>query len=422
MNKEINFQLNNIDIQLISTKKYKTITGIISFVRPLEKEHFTYYSLLNRLIGSSSMKYKTKKDISFKMYDLYDCSVYMTTNYSYKVANNLFVFQTINGKIVDDNQLIENCIDLLKEIMFNPLINENGFDEKNFLEEKRALENDIKKIYNNKRKYAFRKLVEAIEPNSIFSESTLGNLDVLNEITPSKLLEFYNGIFDSSTINIGIIGDIEKEEVEMLFKDFNVSSKKFDLEFAPKIESFKDKVLEISEQQSIMQAKLMMGFRFDIDFNSEYYIPLILFNAMFGGMFGSTLFMEVRERQSLAYDIASEVLLGKKLLIVSCGVDSKNSNLASDIIIKELEKYKQGNIDTNVLNIAKEFIINDLKELQDSQFASLSYKMERNINSRPSPEEIIDKIKSVSLEDIKAVSNMIMLDTIFTLQPGEDYE
>jgi hypothetical protein len=26
MNKEINFQLNNIDIQLISTKKYKTIT------------------------------------------------------------------------------------------------------------------------------------------------------------------------------------------------------------------------------------------------------------------------------------------------------------------------------------------------------------------------------------------------------------
>ena len=72
MNKEINFQLNNIDIQLISTKKYKTITGIISFVRPLEKEHFTYYSLLNRLIGSSSMKYKTKKDISFKMYDLYE--------------------------------------------------------------------------------------------------------------------------------------------------------------------------------------------------------------------------------------------------------------------------------------------------------------------------------------------------------------
>ena len=210
--------------------------------------------------------------------------------------------------------------------------------------------------------------------------------------------------------------------MERLFKDFNVASKKFDFEFAPEIHGFKDKVLEISEQQSIMQAKLMMGFRFDIDFNSEYYIPLILFNAMFGGMFGSTLFMEVRERQSLAYDIASEVLLGKKLFIVSCGVDSKNSGLASDIIIKELEKYKQGNIDTNVLNIAKEFIINDLKELQDSQFASLSYKMERNINSRPSPEEIIDKIKSVSLEDIKAVSNMIMLDTIFTLQPGEDYE
>lgn len=422
MNEMIKFNLNNVDVQLINTTKYKTVTGIISFVRPLNKEDFTYYSLLNRLIGSSSMKYKTKKDISFKMYDLYDCSVYMTTNYSYKVANSIFVFQTVNGKIVKDNDLVKKCVDLLKDIIFNPLIDNDGFNEKNFIEEKRALENDIKKVYNNKRKYAFRKLVEAMEPNSIISESTLGNIDILNELTPKKLYDFYLDVLNNSTVNMGVIGDISKEEVIDLFNDFKLQSKNFEFEFFPALNGFRDKVLEVSEKQDIMQAKLMLGFRFDIDFNSKQYIPLILFNAMFGGMFGSTLFMEVRERQSLAYDISSEILLGKKILIVSGGVDSKNCDITSDIIIKELEKYKQGIIDENVLSIAKEFIINDLKELQDSQFASLSYKLENSINNRPSPEEIIDKIKVVTIDDIKLVSNMIELDTIFTLKPGEEHE
>ena len=41
MFKEINFKINEINFKLIKTNQYKTITGILSFVRPLEKEDFT---------------------------------------------------------------------------------------------------------------------------------------------------------------------------------------------------------------------------------------------------------------------------------------------------------------------------------------------------------------------------------------------
>ena len=186
MNQEYNFKLNNIDFLLTKTTQYKTVTGVISFVRPLNKEDFTYYTLLNRLIGSSSKKYNTKKILSNKMFELYDCSVYMSTNYAYKTANSFFIFQTVNGKLVNDQELVKKCIDLLHEIMFNPLVDENGFDEKNFNEEKRSLENDIKNIYNSKKKYSFRKMMEAMAPNDIISCSNLGDLDVLKTITPKS--------------------------------------------------------------------------------------------------------------------------------------------------------------------------------------------------------------------------------------------
>lgn len=38
MIEKINFELNNIEINLLKTKKYKVASGIISFVRPVKKK------------------------------------------------------------------------------------------------------------------------------------------------------------------------------------------------------------------------------------------------------------------------------------------------------------------------------------------------------------------------------------------------
>lgn len=422
MNEEINFNYNNLDFKLIRTNQYKKITGIISMVKPLNEKDFTYYSLLNRLIGSSSKNYQSKKDIANKMFELYDCSIYMTTNYSYKSANTCFVFQTIDSKYCDDSQIIKKCVDLLNEIMFNPLIENNQFNLKNFSEEVKALENDIKNIYNNKKKYSYRKLIEGIEPDSIISASTLGDLNVLKTITSEKLYSFYQNLLNDAMINIGIIGNITQEEVVSYFSDFSLISKKQNIEMYPDKIEFKKEVLNLTEKQNIVQAKLMMGFRFDIDYENEYYIPLIVFNAMFGGMFGSSLFMNIREKHSLTYDIESELIISKKILLVSCGVDEQNVEITSDLIIKELENYKQGIIDENIFTIAKDFITNDLLEMQDSQMSLLSFKMENLISNRPSIDKILNCINTISINDIIEVSKKIKLDTIFTLMPGDENE
>lgn len=422
MNEQINFKHNNINYKLINTNKYKMVTGIVSMARPLKKEDYTYYSLLNRLIGSSSKNYSSKKEIANKMFELYDCSVYMTTNYSYKSANSCFIFQTISKEYCNDKLIVKKCIDLLKEIMFNPLIEDNKFNLKNFNEEVKALENDIKNIYNNKKKYAYKKLLEGIEPNSLISCSMLGDIDVLKTITPEKLYNFYQQVLNESMINVGVIGNITKEEVISYFDDFNLFSKCYNMQLYPKTVSFKDKTLILTEKQDIVQAKLLMGFRYDIDYQSKYYIPLTIFNAMFGGMFGSSLFMNIRERLSLTYDINSELIINKKILLVSCGIDEKNIEIVSDLVIKELENYKQGKIDENLFVIAKDFLINDLLEMQDSQSSILSFELDNLISKRPSLDELLNQINTSKIEDIIEVSKMIKLDTIFSLVPGDNNE
>lgn len=420
MMKEINFKYNNLDFKLIQTDKYKITTGVIFFIRPLEKEDFTYYTLLNRLIGSCSVKYPTKNSIVNKEYELYDCSVYMTTNYAYKSANTSFVFSTISDKIVNNKTLTKDVIQLLHEIMMNPLIEDGGFSQKNFLEEKRGLESDIKNLYNNKKRYSLKRLLETIAPNDIISASSLGDLEVLNKITPQSLYEFYLKILNESYVRIGVIGDITEEEVKDCFSNFNFNSINNKGELYPSEITQKGQVSQVTEKQDIIQAKLLVGFRFNINHNSTDKIKIIVFNSMFGGMFGSSLFMNIRENKSLAYDIASDLYLSKNILYVSCGIDSKNVELTSDLIIKELEQYKQGNIDESLLDNAKNFIINDLNEMSDYPFSTLTYKMREDIYKSESIEETIEIVKKITVKDIIEISNKIILDSIFTLTPGDE--
>lgn len=419
----LTFNFNNIDYILYNTKRYKSININIMFVNSIKKEDFTYYTLLNRIMCSSTNKYPTKKDLYNKMYELYDASIDFSTNYAYDTAFSSLRLQIINGKLIEDQTLITKAIMLLKEIIFNPNLVNGAFDEKSFKEEKRSLTNDIKSIYNNKRKYAYKKMLEIMYPDNILSSSQIGDLKVLESITPQSLYEFYNQLLNKSIIKIGIAGDITEEEVKNHFQtlSFNcVSNRKFNV--CPTNIKINNEIKYFDECQDISQTKLMMGFKFDIDLNHKLYVPLLIFNSMFGGMFSSTLFKVIREQYSLAYDISSEIVLSKKLLVVSCGIQKGNEKKVSDIVCKELEKYRSGYLDKHLFNVAKDFLINDIREMEDSTSAVLNYELESMISKKKTLNEIINAINNASIDEIKAVSQGIYLDTIFALKPGDKDE
>lgn len=423
MNNKITFNYNNVDYVLYNTKRYKSININIMFVKSMKKEDFTYYTLLNRIMCSSTLSYPTKKDLYNKMYELYDASIDFSTNYAFETAYCSLRLQILNGKLVNDEHLLENAINLLQEIIFNPNVINGEFAEKVFNEEKRSLVNDIKSIYNNKRKYAYKKMLELMYPNNILSSSQLGDLTILETITPKTLYEFYEQLLRESVIKIGVAGDIIEEEVKKHFSILNFNSIKYGgFSVCPLNITFNNEIKYDEEYQDISQTKLMMGFKFDIDLNHELYVPLLIFNSMFGGMFSSTLFKVIREEYSLTYDISSEIVLSKKILVVSCGIQKGNEKKVSDIVCKELEKYRNGDVDLDLFNVAKKFLINDIREMEDSLNAVLNYELESMISKKKSLKEIVHLINNVSIDTIKAVSQGIFLDTIFALKPGDDDE
>lgn len=406
------------NIYFIKTTKFKTLSVKVVFYNDYSKDNATYLSLLTRVLSNTSKKYNTKKKLNNKLYDLFDANIYLSSNPSYKLSITSFTLNMVNPIYVNDEKMLGESIKFLNEIINNPNVDENGFNEKVFEEEKNKLQEAISKIYNNKSRYAIKQAIKYMCKDEMLSVGSLGTLEELNKITPKSLYEFYKKLINTSKVSIYCIGDINEDVIEKV-KRFNKFYSNEQLAFDPVVtlDKIPNEVQRFTETQDINQCHLVMGYRTPYNNKDENYYILQLFNMMYGGLFNSNLFMSVREKYSLAYDVSSTLVGDSKIMFVTAGIDKENIDKTVDIIKSELLQYENGIIDEDLLEIAKANALSDLNELEDSPSGYISYLMQEDIfGRRTSIEDLRDKIEKVTIEDIKNVANKIHLDTIYVLK------
>lgn len=125
----------------------------------------------------------------------------------------------------------------------------------------------------------------------------------------------------------------------------------------------------------------------------------------------SRLFTEVREKQGLAYYIYSEVneSTDTGYLVTRAGVDNNRINQAINTILKEYIKIKTYGIKNEELKRAKDFIQGRMAlDLESSDEIASFFAGQEILKSKiEMPEEIIEKINTVTVDDIKGVAKDI---------------
>lgn len=84
-----------------------------------------------------------------------------------------------------------------------------------------------------------------------------------------------------------------------------------------------------------------MGFRTNVVYGDPEYFALQVLNGIYGGFSHSKLFINVREKESLAYYAASRLESHKGLLLVMSGIDNQNYDKAVKIIKEQMELMKK---------------------------------------------------------------------------------
>lgn len=399
------------NINIIRSDKFKN--NAISLVMVLDlDDKVTDYNLLAALLKRGSKKYPTTKAIWEHLQDLYGAVFdIVVTKKGEKVFLN-FYLQCIDDKYaLNEEKILASCMEFLNEVVNNPLVSEAGFEQTYFETEKENLKVLIESRLDNKDAYALERLEELLTDGEPYAIYKYGNVERLKDIKNSDLPKLWEEVKLKSNQFLFACGNIDEESISDKIKLFRISAS--NQIQAPKA-FVRNDVKEVKEVMDVNQAKLCLGCRSDITiFNGDYF-GFAVMNSILGGGTHSKLFNEVREKNSLAYYSYSFIEKFKGLLIIACGIDPNNFDLAKKICIEQIEAMKKGNISNEELNSAKKKLISDLRTITDSQYSIIDYiSALRAYGIQYSIEDIVKELEKVDSERVVLCAKSLELNAIY---------
>ena len=317
--------------------------------------------------------------------------------------------------------MLEEGVELLKDVILKPLVIDGGFKEQVVEIEKRLLKEYIESIYDDKVSYALQKLVENMCEGETFSINSIGYVDDLEQINGQTLMETYEQMLNENQVNITVVGDIDHDKVYEIFKNhFDFAHRSVNLQVVDHQDKEIEEVKVVKEEQDISQGKLNIGYRTHTRIGDEDYLPLLVFNGMFGGYAHSKLFMNVREKASLCYYCASRLDNYKGVMYVYSGIESQNYEKALKIIDEHLKDTVAGNFIDKEIDLGKKSLINSKLESMDQASGMMAHEALNKLLPTPlTVEEWVNQVNLVTAEQIVSVAKKIKEDTIFFLTGKE---
>jgi len=416
--KYIKKDLGSFNLHMIKVDKFKTIKMRVMFRNKIKKDEITIRNFLINILTLSSKKYETKRRLAIEAQDLYAAQVssynrrigsYITTNISLAILNEKYT----------EKGMLEKSINFLREIIFNPNVENKKFDSKSFEIVKKDMEMMFESLKEDYSKYSMIRLSDEIDPEAPYSYRTVGYEEDLEKINEETLYQYYKNMISNDKVDIYIIGDIDFLEVERIIKaNFNFRTLKKDNKLDALINcvSSPKKVKEIKEQEDINQAKLAIACKLvDLtDYERKY--PLTLYHLIFGGSSDSKLFQVIREKHSLAYTISSALSKMDSLLFINGGIAKENYKKTIDLINEQLKAMAKGDFNEEDIDKAKQIYLTAIENMEDSlgqivnNYVMMDLTNSDDINTK---KEMMGK---VTKEEIIEVSKKVKMDTIYFLE------
>jgi len=411
---------NAYNLHIIKTDNFKTNMIKINFKKKIEKKDITYRNLLTKVLMQSSFNYKNSKELEIATEELYNLSIstsnLISGNYIITSFNSVF----LNEKYTEEG-MFEESLKFVFDIIFNPNAEKKEF--KYFDLAKRLVKDEIDTLKDNPKRYSQIRLLEEMD-NDKLAYNPIGYLEDLENITNKELYKYYEELIKNNLIDIFIIGNIDPIKTkEFIFNNFNINTlKKQGISHYIKHKKIRKRIKTVKEKMALEQTKLCLGFKFDelTEFEKKYVLNVYCF--ILGGGPDSKLFKNVREKNSLCYNISCSYKPVNNIMIINAGINKEDSKKCINLIKKELLNMNKGKFSSNDIEAAIITYINSLKDIEDSLPSILKIFESHEYLDFDLIDERCINIKNVTKEDIINLTKKIHLTNIYLLEGDNNEE
>ncbi len=407
-----------VHVNLLPMDKFKTDQVAISFIMPLDARTASHATLLSMVLKTGCAAYPDVISLSRALDELYGAKLNVMLRKKGDSHLMTFFLEFLDPAFVPEKDLAERALELLRQILFEPLLEDGAFSALTVAREKKNLCDMIDGRINDKRLYALRRCGELTAQGQPYEVYECGDKSIVEQIHAASLYEFYRDYMRRAVVEIYGFGRIKAEQISGVFAPM----------FDPKREQTVLSTAEIpvgpireyEENYPVEQAKLSMGFCFDSEVDD---VAQRLFVILYGGSPSSLLFMNVREKLSLCYYCTATIEKHKNMMTVYSGVMPEKIEAAKAEILAQIEAVQQGRFTRAELVAAKKVYVNSLRSMADSMGQIEDYAISQTLLGKDADvESVLARIDALEVADVQAVAKTVRLVTVYVLKGGENHD
>ncbi len=415
-------------LNYLYTGKFKTSYMSFNLLTQLKRETAALNALIPSVLYRGTVRYPDMEKLNARMEDLYGAVIAPNVRQLGEIQCLGFSASFPEEEFLPSGaDEFNNVVSLLSDILLRPATKGGLFLPQYVESEKEKLSQMLLSIINNKRSYAIMRCREEMCCFEDYSAGKCGKAEDVEDIHYKKLTKQYRKLLETCPMEIFYCGrESEKRTVSALREYLSAMPRAeidYDIGTDIRLNALEAEPRFCREEMPLSQARLVMGWRLGDSMDLEDRSRVTVFNAVFGGSVTSKLFMNLREKMGLCYDISSASDLRKGIMFVNSGISAENFETAKDAVLAQLEAIKRRDITEEELESAKAVCIADTLAIPDSQSALESFYLVRAVEGTDfSPEESAELLKDVTADDVAEAARATECDMIFLLAPSEDEE
>ncbi len=410
-----------VTLRCVRDLRFKQSCLSLQFVRPMCRQEAALNALIPAILLRGCESAPDMRSITLHLDDLYGASVgalvrrvgdYQTTGLSCSFIDDRF---TLEG-----DSVLAPMLDFLGQLLLEPVLEKGAFLPAYVDSEKRNLILTIQSQKNDKRAWAMSRMLDYMCAADSFGIHRLGQEEQAAAITPESAYAHYLTILRESPVEIFYVGSTEPAQVAALLQPLFAKIPRCPVGMTPQTPFCDGGAGDYTEAMDVAQGKLCMGFVTPVSIRDPGFVAMQVFNTVYGSGMISKLFMNIREKLSLCYDIGSGYYGSKGIVTVSAGIDCKDVALVKEQVLSQLAACQQGEISQQELTAAKESLMSQLRATHDSPGAIESYYATSALSGLGmTPAEYTAAVEAVTVEAVAEAAQTVTLHTVYFLKGVE---
>lgn len=307
--------------------RFKTSRLTVALLLPLKKETASAGALLPYLLRRSCAAYPDFTALQRRLNELYGASITAEVARIGEAQALVLTAAAIDDRFaLAGEPVAESCAALLRQMLFEPVLENGCFRASDVRTEKRCLIERMEAEINDKRWYARRRCEELLCENEAYAVDRYGSPEAAAALTPESLTGTWRRVLAGARVQLILQGGAAVMHAAGPLREAlaGVPGRK-PLDCPTVTAASYPAVRERVERMEVRGSKLVLGFRAGTAEPDGDVAAARLMNALLGGTPHSLLFRNVREKLSLCYYCASSYDRLKGILLVDSGVDGQNA-------------------------------------------------------------------------------------------------